>query len=169
MDQMRNLHLKLVMRLLLVAAVVSVAAGALVIHNEHSRVFEVARDRALIRIGTLRALMLPQLDSGDLTDRGALESSVRTIAYKGFDLSTGHYVLLRILDLRLGEVARVADERFGGVDELIKRTERRPSTAPAGTTSGLSCLSPTAAAGWPPGPKGTLPRRPRRKPRPFGG
>ena len=109
MTQMRKLHRVLVTRILVVTAVVSVAVGVLVVRNERSRVIAVAADRALIRAGTLRTLLLDRLDAGRLGEGAEIENALGAVAYKGFHLHTGHYVLLRVLDRDGAEVARVVD------------------------------------------------------------
>ena len=118
MNQARQLHLHLLGRLVVVAAVVSVAVGALVVYNESARLKDVAKDRAFVRIGTLRVMLLDRLDAGDLSDDEAVAKALKTVAYKGIKVSTGHYVLIRILGPTLQEIARSTDPSHAGIEAL---------------------------------------------------
>ena len=130
MTQMRKLHRVLVTRILVVTAVVSVAVGVLVVRNERSRVIAVAADRALIRAGTLRTLLLDRLDAGRLGEGAEIENALGAVAYKGFHLHTGHYVLLRVLDRDGAEVARTVDSSHPNMDALLAHTEGFFATTP---------------------------------------
>lgn len=114
----------LLLRLLLVATLVSLGVAALVIHNERQRVVKVATDRVLIRGGTLRMLILEQLDAPDLKSHSAeIQKMLLTAGYRGYNLSTGHYVLGRVLDMQLREVARAADKDYDHVGMLERHLE----------------------------------------------
>ena len=130
MPRKRSLHAMLLTRLVLATTLISVVVAVLVIFNERSRVFKVATDRALIRTGTLRMLVLKQLDTTVLGDRAELEAMLKAVAYKGFDLNTGYYVFLRILDPSFHEVTRTEDPDHDNIDALERHVESggfRPS------------------------------------------
>ena len=120
----------LIMRITLVAIVVSVVVSAVVIQKEHNREIKVAHDRAFIRAGTLKVLIQDQLDAPGLGDHAEIQRMLDTIAYKGFNLSFGHYVFARVLDSALIEVARVEDRNYKELSSLERHVESeqiRPS------------------------------------------
>lgn len=123
MTRKRSLHVMLLTRLVLVTAVISVVVAVSVVFNERSRVFKVATDRALIRTGALGMLVLKQLDAPALGDRAELATMLEAVAYKGFDLNTGYYVFLRILDPSFREVARTEDPNHDNINALERHVE----------------------------------------------
>lgn len=128
----------LLTRLVLVTIAISIFVAALVVISERNRVIRVIEDRTLIRIGSLRMLVLKQLDSPGLGDHAAIKAMLKAVAYKGayrgidlytghYDLSTGHYVFLRILDPSFSEVARIEDPEHENIAALVKHVESEGS------------------------------------------
>jgi HD-GYP domain-containing protein (c-di-GMP phosphodiesterase class II) len=119
----KSLHRMLIIRIVIVTIVVSGIVSAIVIHREQGRVIAVAHDRALIRTGTLAVLIRDQLDKPDLGDHSEIQRMLNMLAYKGFELSTGHYVFARVLDTAGREVARIQDlnhNNLSGVLNYVK-------------------------------------------------
>jgi HD-GYP domain-containing protein (c-di-GMP phosphodiesterase class II) len=107
--------------------VVSAIVSVIVIHREQGRVLAAARDRAFFRTDTLAVLIKDQLDAPGLGDHAQIQRMLKLIAYKGIELSTGHYVFARILDPVGREVARLEDHnhkylsgvlRYAGSEQL---------------------------------------------------
>jgi HD-GYP domain-containing protein (c-di-GMP phosphodiesterase class II) len=116
----KSLHRMLIIRIVLVTIVVSAIVSAIVIHREQGRVLAVAHDRALIRTSTLALLIKDQLDAPGLGDHAEIQRMLNMIAYKGYDLSTGHYVFARVLDSAGREIARVEDLNHKNLTSLLK-------------------------------------------------
>ncbi len=133
MPKKRSLHKMLMTRLVLVTVIISIIVVTLAVINERDRVFKVAKDRMLIRLGTLRVLILKQLDTPGLGDPMAIQEMLKSVAYKGVDLSTGHYVFVRILDPSFREVARIVDSGHDNIAALLQNANsegfRRLSTS----------------------------------------
>ena len=116
----KSLHRMLIIRIVLVTVVVSAIVAAIVIHREQGRVLAVAHDRALIRTSTLAALIKDQLDKPGLGDHAEVQRMLNLIAYKGFELSTGHYVFAHVLDPAGREIARIEDLKHKNLAGLLK-------------------------------------------------
>jgi HD-GYP domain-containing protein (c-di-GMP phosphodiesterase class II) len=129
LNQTRKLHLQLVTRLVAVAVLVSTVVGALVFRNERNHVEDTARDRATVRIGTLRVLLLDKLDAGELEGDPEVERALRAVAYKGLKVARGHYVLLRVFDGRMQEIARSVDAGHPGIEALVGHAGAHPLPA----------------------------------------
>ncbi len=110
----------LLTRLLLVTSVISILVAVLITLKESSHVSRIALDRALMRMGILRALALEQLDAPNLGNRAKLQEMLNAIAYKGFDLNTGHHVFFRILDTSFSEIARTGDLNHDNITAIEK-------------------------------------------------
>jgi len=124
----------LLTRLVLVTTVISIVIAALVVINMRSQIIRVVEDRTLIRVGTLRMLVLKQLDSPGLGDHAAIKAMLKAVAYKGIyrgigldtshhDLRAGHYVFIRILDPSFSEVARIEDPDHENIAALVQHTK----------------------------------------------
>jgi HD-GYP domain-containing protein (c-di-GMP phosphodiesterase class II) len=132
MRKHQSLHLMLITRLLLVSFIVSILVAAIVIRNEQKRVFNMAKDKAQMRTGMLRTLLLEHLDTPGLGDHAAIQKILASMA-SGADLNVGHYVFARILDPIFNEVARVVDQNHEQIDELVQYTEFEKLIIPAGS------------------------------------
>jgi HD-GYP domain-containing protein (c-di-GMP phosphodiesterase class II) len=115
----KSLHRMLIFRIVLVTIVVALAVSAIIIRREQGRILEIAHDRALIRTGTLAALIRDQLDAPGLGDHAEIQRMLNLIASKVLELSTGHYVFARVLDPAGGEVARIQDLNHNNLSGIL--------------------------------------------------
>ena len=76
----KSLHRMLITRIVVVTAVVSAFVGAIFFHREQARVFATARDRALIRTGSLAGLLKDQLDAPGLGDHAEIQRMLNGLA-----------------------------------------------------------------------------------------
>jgi HD-GYP domain-containing protein (c-di-GMP phosphodiesterase class II) len=129
----RSLHLMLITRLATVTFLVSILVAILVIGNERERVFLKAKDKAQMRTGLLRMLLLDQLDAPGLGNHADIQKMLKSMAYQGADLNVGHYVFARILDPALTEVARVVDANHSRIEALVRYVESGQHQPSAGT------------------------------------
>ena len=127
MRRKRSLHKMLITRLVLVTMAVSVIMVVLAVITEDRRINEVANDRMLIRMGTLKALILDQLEHPKKMDQATIQHMLHVVAYKGTDISVGHYVLIRILDPALTEVARFEDPDHDNMSALVRSVRESAS------------------------------------------
>lgn len=109
----------LIIRLMTVSLVVSILVAGIVLRNEQIRVFNMARDKAQMRTGMLRMLIMEHLDSPGLGDHGAVQKMLSSMAY-GANLDAGHYVYARILDPQFREAASIIDRDYERIDEIIQ-------------------------------------------------
>jgi HD-GYP domain-containing protein (c-di-GMP phosphodiesterase class II) len=130
----RSLHLMLITRLAAVTCIVSLLVAILVVRNERERVFQKAREKALMRTGMLRMLILDHLDAPGLGNRAAIQKMVKSMAYQGSDLDVGHYVFARIIDASFTEVARVVNESHDQIKDLVQYIESGQHRIPAGVS-----------------------------------
>ncbi len=130
MSRKRSLHRMLITRIVLVAIAVSAVVSAVVIQRESDRTARVAHDRAVIRTETLSALLRDQLDAPGLGDHDEIRRMLKAIAYQGTDLTYGQYVLARVLDPSLKEVARVAYQDPAVIAPLVQHVETEPVRQP---------------------------------------
>ncbi|MEW6078512.1 MAG: HD domain-containing phosphohydrolase [Thermodesulfobacteriota bacterium] len=130
----RSLHLMLITRLAAVTLIVSVLVAILVVGKERERVFQKAREKALMRTGMLRMLILENLDAPNLGSHEAIRKMVKSMAYQGSDLDVGRYVFARIIDASFTEVARVVNENHDQINDLVQYIESGQHRIPAGVS-----------------------------------
>ena len=121
MTREKSLHRMLIFRIVLVTIVVSSIVSVVVIRREQERMHAVARDRALIRASTIALFIKDQLEAPGLGDHAEIQRMLNVIAYRGFDLSTGHYVFVRVLDPAGHEVAHLEDRNHKDLDDLLQQ------------------------------------------------
>jgi HD-GYP domain-containing protein (c-di-GMP phosphodiesterase class II) len=127
----RSLHLMLITRLALVSIIISILVAVIVIRNEQKRIFNMAKDKAEMRTGMLRMQLLDQLDTPGLGDHAAIQKTLTSIASQGVNLDAGHYVFARIVDPTFREVARLVDQNYKRIRELIQYAESKKFKIPS--------------------------------------
>ena len=110
----------LVMRIALVAIIISVLVGAVVAQREHDRISRIAQERALIATRVLALFIQDQLDAPGLGNHAEVQKALEKITGSGGGLGAGRYVFARVLDLNQREIARIEDRTYSEFGPLLR-------------------------------------------------
>ncbi len=108
----RSIHRILVFRLAISTLCICAILSAIVVFMEFKAVDERVIDRALLGAEQFRWLIIENLDAPGLGDHERIRSVMKRSATKTTRRREGYFVLARILDPDLREIAKVSDEDY---------------------------------------------------------
>lgn len=114
----RSIHQKLIVRLIIAAAGISVVLISLVVFVELGNIDARVAQQAASSAERLRLAIMENLDSPGLGDHSLIVSRIEKSVSGKARLPEGHFVFVRILDPEFREVARLTDPSYAHIREV---------------------------------------------------